>query len=111
MEDLSEKRCVPCQGGVTPLPLEKRRELIKKLSKGWDLTHYESRIFKRFEFLNFKDAMDLGVKIGELAEQEWHHPELIIGWGYLEVEIWTHKIDSLVESDFIFAAKIDKLFM
>jgi len=109
MGALKEKHCTPCEGGVPALPLEEREKLLKELNSGWKLTHNNSRIKRELKFNDFKKAMDLANDIGSLAEKEWHHPEISMGWGHLEVEIWTHKIDSLVESDFILAAKIDSL--
>lgn len=111
MSTLSDKKCIPCSGGVPPLPLEQRQTLLKELNENWSLTHENNRLFRRFEFSNYKKAWSLLNQISEVAEEQGHHPDLALGWGYLEVQIWTHKIDSLVESDFIFAAKVDELHL
>ena len=109
MTALKNKTCIPCKGDVPPLAIEKRKEFLNELNKGWKLTHDDSRIRREFKFKDFREAINLASDIGALAEKQLHHPELNVGWGHLEVEIWTHKIDSLVESDFILAAKIDDL--
>lgn len=107
--ELSQKKCIPCQGGVPPLDLSERLRLLETLKSGWTLIHDNTRIKKSFSFPNYKLAWELVNKISEIAEEENHHPDLKFGWGYLELEIYTHKINSLVESDFIFAAKVDQL--
>ncbi|MBI2522415.1 MAG: VOC family protein [Bdellovibrio sp.] len=109
MEELANKTCIPCKGGVPPLPVEERKNLLEKLAIGWELTHDNNHLFKSFKFNEFKTPMKYSVEIGRLAEEQGHHPDMTVGWGHLEVEIWTHKIGSLVESDFILAAKIDRL--
>ncbi len=109
MSDLADKKCIPCTGGVPPLPSSEVHKLLARLSPGWELTHVGTRLFRTFKFKDFKAPMELAIAIGKLAEEQWHHPELHVGWGHLEVEIWTHKIGALVESDFILAAKIDRL--
>lgn len=110
MNQLAQKQCVPCQGGVPPLPLDKRYELLGELNGGWEIVHHDSRLRRTFRFDDFAKPWSLAEKIAALAEEQWHHPVLTIGWGQLVVEIWTHKIDSLVESDYIFAAKVDHLY-
>lgn len=109
MSSLKEKSCIPCQGGVPPLEISQRDLLLKEIDKNWKLISDKNKLYRKFEFKDFATAMNIAVSIGELAEKQWHHPDLKIGWGYLEVEIWTHKIGSLVESDFILAAKIDAI--
>ena len=109
--ELSKKTCIPCQGGVPPLPLQKILELKKELHPEWVLTHQDTRLFRSVKLKEFALPLKLGVEIGELAEAQWHHPELTIGWGHLDVEVWTHKINGLVESDFIFAAKVDDILL
>ena len=109
MTNLSQKKCIPCSGEVPPLDANKKQEFLKELHHDWKLTHDGTRIERVFKFENFQKAMDLAVEIGKIAEDQGHHPELHVGFGHLDVEIWTHKIGDLVESDFIFAAKVDKL--
>ncbi len=109
MSKLHEKKCIPCSGEVPPLKLEEIRELKSQISSEWQLIDNNTKLFRNITFNNFKKPMDLAIKIGEIAEEQWHHPELSIGWGHLDIKLWTHKINALVESDFIFASKIDKL--
>ena len=101
--------CIPCQGGVPPLSCEEALSLKKQLHADWELTHRDTRLFRSLKFKDFAIPMEIGHKIGAMAEEQWHHPELVIGWGHLDIEIWTHKINGLVESDFIFAAKVDEI--
>ena len=107
---LKEKKCIPCSGGVPPLPNEEILKFKKEISAEWTLTHDNTRLLRKIKFKDFKEAMDLAIKIGEMADEQWHHPELVVGYGHLDIEVWTHKINGLVESDFIFAAKVDALY-
>lgn len=107
MTDLASRECVPCRGGVPPLGGEEIAKLIKELD-GWEVVE-EHHLRKTFEFKNFRESLRFVNLIGELAEEQGHHPDIFFGWGHAEVNIWTHKIDGLTESDFILAAKIDKL--
>lgn len=104
---LSEKSCVPCRGGIPPLTREEIEPLFKEL-KGWEVKD-DSRLLKSYKFKDFKSSLDLAIKIGELAESENHHPDLLVRWGELGIELWTHAIGGLTESDFILAAKIDQI--
>ena len=99
MNDLAKKTCIPCQGGVPPLGKEECHKLLESLS-GWEMNSEAKRLSKSFSFKDFSAAMDLAVKIGKMADEQWHHPEIKVG---------THKIDGLVESDFIFCAKVDDI--
>lgn len=103
---LSEKSCVPCRGGVSPLTKAEYEPLLSELS-AWQVED-DRRLLKSFKFENFKEAMDLATDIAAIAENEGHHPDLLVRWGELKIELWTHKIDGLTESDFILAAKIDR---
>ena len=105
---LEEKACVPCRGGVPPLETSKSGELLKELESGWELTHGGKRVERTYTFKNFAAAMSFANRVAEVAERESHHPDLHVGWGKCKVEIWTHKIDGLTESDFYFAAKADR---
>lgn len=109
MADLAERNCVPCRGGVPPLGGDELREFAGKL-QGWNVVN-EHHLQKGYEFKNFRDALEFVNRVGELAEQQGHHPDICFGWGKADVRIWTHKIDGLTESDFILAAKIDRLLM
>ena len=104
---LAEKHCVPCRGGVPPLKGDALEQMKSQVS-GWrvvDGHHLE----KDYTFPDFKTALDFVNRVGEIAEQEGHHPDLYLTWGKVGVKTWTHKIDGLTESDFILAAKIDHL--
>lgn len=108
MSDLASKQCVPCMGGVPPLAGEELRSLERQLGGGWQVVdghHLE----KTYEFKDFREALDFTNKLGELAEEQGHHPDIYLSWGKVGVEIYTHKIDGLTESDFVLAAKADRL--
>ena len=107
MSDLAQKTCIPCKGGIPPLKGVKLEGLMEKLKNDWKLIK-EHHLEKEYSFKNFKEALDFTIKVGELAENQDHHPEIILTWGKVKVTIWTHKIDGLTESDFIFAAKTDR---
>ena len=107
MSDLAKKTCIPCKGGVPPLKGEKLDDLLEKLKNNWKIIK-EHHLKKEYSFKNFKEALDFTIKVGELAENQGHHPDIFLAWGKVKLTIWTHKIDGLTESDFIFAAKADK---
>ena len=113
MSELAGKVCIPCQGGVPPLNKDEDVSLLAQLDSGWDLVDLEGNahhIEKDFTFSNFAEALSFVNRCGDLAEEVGHHPNLYIhNYKYVKVEVWTHKIDGLVESDFILAAKIDKV--
>ncbi len=106
--ELSKMECVPCKGGVPPLEGKEIESLQEQLGGGWQVVE-DHHLDKLFSFLNFRKALDFTNKVGELAEQQGHHPDILISWGRVRITIWTHKIDGLTESDFILAAKIDAL--
>ena len=110
MSDLTTKSCVPCRGAVPVLTDEEIRRISPQVP-GWSVARVDGidRLTRRFEFQNFAKAMTFAVKVGDLAEEEQHHPDLHVAWGKVEVEIWTHKIRGLHENDFILASKIDQL--
>lgn len=103
---LAEKTCVPCRGGVPPLTRQQFEPLLSEL-EGWEVKN-DKRLEKSFKVEDFAQAMKLANAVAEIAEQEGHHPDLLVRWGELKIELWTHKIDGLTESDFILAAKIDR---
>ncbi len=105
---LAQKRCVPCRGGVPPLQGDALNQLAAQVS-GWKVTN-EHHISKSYLFPDFKQALEFVNRVGAVAEQEGHHPDLFLTWGRVDVQTYTHKIDGLTESDFILAAKIDQLF-
>jgi len=104
---LAGKNCVPCRGGVRPLQGEEL-ESLKSQVPGWQVVQGH-HLTRTYPFPDFRTALDFTNRVGELAEQQGHHPDLYLSWGKVEVRIWTHKIDGLTESDFILAAKIDQL--
>ena len=108
MSELAEKECVPCRGGIPPLKGQALAELLKKLGNNWEVIN-EHHLERAFTFKNFREALAYTNKVGELAEAQGHHPDIFLAWGQVKVTIWTHKIDGLTESDFVLAAKIDKL--
>lgn len=108
MGDLASKSCVPCRGGVPPLEGDELRALEEELGGGWSVVDGH-HLLKRFEFPDFKQALEFTNRVGEVAESEGHHPDIHLSWGKVGIAIWTHKIDGLTESDFVLAAKIDKL--
>src|SRR6185436_17665725 len=108
MNELAEKECVPCKGGIPPLKGEELRKLTGQLKQGWEVVN-EHHLEKEYKFKDFREALDFTNKVGELAEAQGHHPDIYLTWGKVKVQIWTHKIDGLTESDFVLAAKIDRL--
>jgi len=107
MSDLASRECVPCRGGVPPMKGAEIQEFARQLQE-WSVID-EHHLKKDYQFKNFRDTLDFIVRVGELAEEQGHHPDICFGWGKAEITIWTHKIDGLTESDFVLAAKIDKL--
>lgn len=105
---LSNKTCEPCRIGGTPLKGEQIQPLLQQLQDGWKVIQ-EHHLEKEFSFDNFAQALEKTNKVGALAEQEGHHPDIFLAWGKMKITIFTHKIDGLSESDFILAAKIDAL--
>jgi 4a-hydroxytetrahydrobiopterin dehydratase len=106
-EQLADKKCVPCRGGVPALKgnaLEKLHQSVP----AWAVTN-EHHLHREFKFPDFKQALDFVNRVGALAEEQGHHPDILLAWGKAEITLWTHKIDGLTESDFIMAAKIDRL--
>ena len=108
MSDLAAKQCVPCRGGVPPLAGDELEALHARLGRDWELVdgHHLERTYR---FDDFRQALDFTVRVGEMAEDQDHHPDIFLAWGQVKVTIWTHKIDGLTESDFVFAAKADAL--
>ena len=105
--DLASQNCVPCRGGVTPLKgVDLQR--IQQQVPTWTAVN-EHHITRAFTFPDFKQALDFVNRVGEIAEAQGHHPDILLTWGKAEITLWTHKIDGLTQSDFIMAAKIDRL--
>ena len=107
-EDLAKKECVPCRGGIPPLKGRPLQELLSAVGNGWRVVS-EHHLEKEYKFEDFRQALDFTNQVGEMAELQNHHPDIYLAWGKVKVTIWTHKIDGLTESDFIFAAKTDQL--
>ena len=105
--ELSERKCVPCQGGIPPLKGNHLQRLADQLGGGWHVVD-ERHLEKEFGFANFREALDFTNRLGEIAEIEGHHPDILLSWGRVVVTIFTHKIDGLTESDFILAAKYEQ---
>ena len=112
MNDLLNKKCVPCEGGVPSLDLSEIHKYQKKVD-GWDVKKDEKQIYfleKNFKFKNFINSQNFIDKVGKISEKENHHPDISFGWGYAKIKITTHAIEGLSENDFILAAKIDQIF-
>ena len=105
MESLASRHCVPCHGGVPRLKGEEVAPLLGQL-EGWRVVE-EHHLLKEYRFSNFADALDFVNRVGAVAEGEGHHPDIAFGWGYARVQIYTHAIGGLSESDFILAARVD----
>ena len=107
MSVLAQETCIPCRGGVPPLKGEELDALQEKLGNGWQIIN-EHHLEKEYIFADFRQALDFTVKVGEVAENQDHHPDIYLAWGKVKLTIWTHKIDGLTESDFFLAAKADQ---
>jgi 4a-hydroxytetrahydrobiopterin dehydratase len=108
MTALAEKQCVPCEGGVPPLKGDDLARMARELNGDWQVVA-EHQLEKEYKFDNFRKALDFTNKVGELAESQGHHPDIYLAWGKVKLTIWTHMVDGLTESDFVLAAKADKL--
>ena len=111
MTDLYQKKCIPCRGGVLPFDISEIHKYLKRVD-GWDVIKNKDEFFfieKNFQFKNFSESQKFINEVGNIAETEGHHPDITFGWGYAKIQIFTHKIKGLVESDFILAAKVDKI--
>ena len=110
MNDLLNKKCVPCEGGVLPFDVSEIHKYQKKVD-GWNVLKDKKKNFflnKKFTFKNFFESQEFVNKVGTISEEEGHHPDIKFGWGYATISITTHAIEGLSENDFILAAKIDK---
>jgi 4a-hydroxytetrahydrobiopterin dehydratase len=111
IDDLTKKKCIPCEGGVVPFDISEIHKYQKKVD-GWDILKSKEKIFflyKKFNFKNFLESQKFINHISNISEVEGHHPDITFGWGYAEIKITTHAIEGLSENDFILAAKIDQL--
>jgi len=107
MSTLANKDCVPCKGGVPPLKGAELHSFSHQLPN-WNVVN-EHHITRTFTFADFKEALEFVNRVGEVAEEQGHHPDILLTWGKVEITLWTHKVDGLTESDFIMAAKIDQV--
>ena len=106
-EQLADKKCVPCKGGVPPIRGRELQELLRVVPE-WKVVN-EHHLTREFKFPDFQQALAFVNRVGAVAEEQGHHPDILLAWGKAEITLWTHKIDGLTESDFIMAAKIDRL--
>lgn len=106
---LADMKCVPCRGGTPPMELPRAREWLAQLSPGWELNQ-AGHLERTYPSKNFARALEFANTVGAVAEAEGHHPDLFIAWGRCKVEVWTHKIQGLTESDFYLAAKADRAY-
>jgi 4a-hydroxytetrahydrobiopterin dehydratase len=103
---LLEKKCLPCSGETPPLKNYEIEELKKQLDQRWKVEGF--KLACSFPFDNFLKPMRFAKRVADIAEEQQHHPDLIVRWGELKIDLWTHAINGLSEADFILAAKIDK---
>jgi 4a-hydroxytetrahydrobiopterin dehydratase len=111
MIDLHKKSCISCQDGVIPFDISEIHKYLKKIN-GWYVKKNKDEVYfleKSFKFKNFSESQKFVNNLGNIAEAQGHHPDVMFGWGYAKIKIFTHKIKGLVESDFVLAAKIDKI--
>jgi 4a-hydroxytetrahydrobiopterin dehydratase len=115
--DLAQRQCVPCRGDVPPLTREELTPLLAQIDPAWGVHELPGErrgritlLRREYRFKDFKEAMAFAVRVGDLAEEQRHHPDLHVAWGKVAIEIWTHKIGGLTESDAVFAAKCDSLY-
>jgi 4a-hydroxytetrahydrobiopterin dehydratase len=107
--ELTRKHCAPCEGGIPPLSVEQVRDYLAALPN-WALAADGRRIRREWRVKDFPTALDFFHRVGQLAEQEDHHPDLhLTGYRNVAIEIGTHAVNGLTENDFILAAKIDTL--
>jgi 4a-hydroxytetrahydrobiopterin dehydratase len=108
MTALAEKDCIPCKDGVSPLKGDHLARLASALGGGWQVVA-EHQLEKEYQFRDFREALTFTNKVGALAEAQGHHPDIYLTWGKVKLTVWTHKINGLTESDFVLAAKADRL--
>jgi len=106
---LASKQCSSCRLAENPLDPEKCRQLFDQLSDQWSIQDENKSLQRKYKFKNFNLALEFTNKLGQLADQQGHHPDIFLGWGKVAVTLTTHKAGGLTEDDFIMAAKIDTL--
>jgi 4a-hydroxytetrahydrobiopterin dehydratase len=105
--ELYKQKCVPCEGGVLPFKNKETKEYLKKVPKWKAIKNHH--LYREFKFKDFKSAQKFSNKVGKIAERENHHPDINLGWGYVNITTYTHAINGLSINDFILAAKINKI--
>ncbi len=111
MSDLHKKNCIPCTGKIPAFDIAEIHKYLKKIN-GWNVKKDKSEYYyleKNFKFKNFLESQKFINEVSNISERESHHPDISFGWGYATIQIYTHKIKGLVESDFILAAKVDEI--
>lgn len=108
MSELSNKRCIPCEGGVEPLTKAQAEDMMAHVS-GWTLSEDGKKLTRLFPFKDFAKALAFANQVGKVAEEEWHHPDMKVSWGKVEVTFTTHSIHGLAENDFIMASKVNDI--
>ncbi len=106
---LAEQTCEPCRGGVLPMERAEAEVMLQQLGSEWTLND-AGHLRRIYPFANFMGSLNFANALGAIAEQQGHHPDILVAWGRCEVEIWTHKIDGLATADFILAAKADRVY-
>ncbi len=106
-EQLADKKCVPCRGGTPPLKGKELKDLHKIVPQ-WNVVEAH-HLTREYKFPDFAQALEFVNRVGALAEEQGHHPDILLAWGKVGITLWTHKVDGLTESDFIMAAKIDRV--
>lgn len=102
--ELAKEECQPCKGGTAPLEGKALKDLQERLGHGWTVSA-ERHLEKEFKFNDFAEALEFTNAVGRVAERHDHHPDIHLAWGKVGIELWTHKIDGLTETDFVMAAK------
>ena len=108
MSNLINKKCEPCSSNTPKLTLNEVQNKLLEIND-WILNDNHEMIFKKFKFKNFKQSINFTNLVGNLAEEEGHHPDISLGFGYCLIMIHTHAIKGLSDNDFILAAKIDNI--
>lgn len=110
MSSLADKTCAPCKGGVPPLKGKELTEIHHQLPEfeHWNIVE-EHHLVRTYKFPDFRSALAFVNRVGAIAEEQGHHPDILLAWGKVEITTWTHAVDGLTESDFILAAKIEEL--
>lgn len=112
MMELAQRSCVPCRGGIPPMEPAEAEKLLSQLGGGWGLAEVSPDVTglrKTYRFKDFREALEFVDRVGAMAEEQGHHPDIQLAWGRVTIDIWTHKIKGLTESDFVFAAKCENL--